>query len=72
MQDKLVEAQRKELHLNDQLQLYHDQFEATKVLHCSSGKSSVCVCVAIKLAAIHVNIAHFLLMGGVYAHTGQI
>ena len=43
MQDKLAEAQRKELHLNDQLQLYHDQLEATKVLYCSSVKSSVYV-----------------------------
>ena len=35
MQDKLGEAQRRELDLNDQLQLYRDQLEATKVLHCS-------------------------------------
>ena len=63
MQDKLAEAQRKELDLNDQLQLYHDQLEATKVVHCSSGKNSVwmraCVCVVIKLAAIHMNVAYF-------------
>ena len=63
MQNKLAEAQRKELDLNDQLQLYHDQLEATKVLYCSSGNNSVCmracVCVVIKLAAIHMNVAHF-------------
>ena len=34
MQDKLAEAQRKELDLNDQLQLHRDQLEATKVLYC--------------------------------------
>ena len=62
MQDKLAEAQRKELDLNDQLQLYRNQLEATKVLYCSSGRNSVCmracVCAVIK-AAIHMNVAHF-------------
>ena len=35
MQVKLVEAQIRELDLNDQVQLYHDQLEATEVLYCS-------------------------------------
>ena len=42
-----MEAQRRELDLNDQVQLHRDQLEATKVLHCRSGKSSVCVCVRV-------------------------
>ena len=58
-----MEAQRRELDLNDQVQLHRDQLEATKVLHCRSGKSSVCVracvCAVIKLVAIHMNVAYF-------------
>ena len=58
-----MEAQRRELDLNDQVQLHHDQLEATKVLHCRCGKSSVCVracvCTVIKLVAIHMNVAYF-------------
>ena len=39
-----MDVQRREQDLNDQLQLCHDQLEAIKVLHCSSIKTVVCVC----------------------------
>ena len=50
MQDKLAEAQRKGLDLNDQVQLYRAQLEATKVLYCSmqSFVCGVCACDGIR------------------------
>ena len=45
MQDKLAEAQRKGLDLNDQVQLCRDQLEATKVLYCSMQCFVCGVCV---------------------------
>ena len=49
MQDKLAEAQRKGLDLNDQVQLCRDQLEATKVLYCSMQcfVCGVCVCACV-------------------------
>ena len=69
LQDKLAEAQRKELDLNDQLQLYRDQLEATKVLHCSSGKNSVC---SHHIGSNSYECSIFLLTGGVYECTACI
>ena len=38
-----MDVQRREQALSDQLQLYRNQLEATKVRHCSSIKTVVCV-----------------------------
>ena len=49
-----MDVQRREQDLNDQLQLCRDQLEATKVLHCSSIKTMMCVCACVHVCVLCV------------------